>query len=226
MAYSISLSTESITFPAMIESTNSGQTITVTTNGNTDSDCYYIMTDIQWATFERNGGTVRIIPTSNTSNFEREGYVVFYNKADEQVFAILEILQEYIEYSVSPDQLKIQFQDIVEAAEEKEIKITVRGGRKRFYVNAINEYSEDGVRLVYDKAFKITFERQTSTLKESIYKLKIKSYGIITAGARYELILSHSDRRDVTAQTIHLTFEQSTYEVPTIRHKDFLYCEQ
>ena len=226
MTYSISLSTNDITFPATITSDYAGITITVTTNNNEDSDCYYIMTDIDWATFERNGGTVRIIPTSNVSNFMREGYAVFYNKGDNNVFATLNITQDYIEYSITTNPEEIRFQSIpTEEFEEREIEVTVRGGRKSFYVNTINEYTKtDNTRLSYDKAFHIRYERTNIGNKENTYKMYVKSYGIITVDTKYEIVLSHSDRRDVQ-EKIKVEFDDIDTEVPVIEHKGFLYCE-
>ena len=228
MIYSISLSTNDITFPAIINSDYAGITITVTTNNNEDSDCYYIMTDIDWATFERNGGTVRIIPTSNVSNFMREGFAIFYNKGDNNVFATLNITQDYIEYSVNAYKEKIILLSIPEdkrGYEEIEIDITVRGGRKSFYVNTINEYTKtDNTRLSYDKAFHIRYERTNIGNEENTYKMYIKSYGIITVDTKYEIVLSHSDRRDVQKK-IMVEFGNIDTEVPVIEHKEFLYCE-
>lgn len=219
MAYSISLSTNDITFPAIISSDYTGITITVITNNNEDSDCYYIMTDVDWATFERNGGTVRIIPTSNVSNFMREGYAVFYNKGDNNVFATLNITQDYIEYSVNADEEEITFSDIpTEESEEQEINVTVRGGRKSFYVNIINEYTDsDNTRLVYDKAFHIRYERDSVDGEKNTYTMYIKSYGIITVKTWYEIVLSHSDRRDIQKK-IKVKFEN-------IEHEEFVYCQ-
>lgn len=226
MAYSISLSTNDITFPAIITSDYAGITITVTTNNNEDSDCYYIMTDINWATFERNGGTVRIIPTSNVSNFMREGYAVFYNKGDNNVFATLNITQDYIEYSVNADEEEITFSDIpTEESEEQEINVTVRGGRKSFYVNTINEYTDsDNTRLVYDKAFHIRYERDSVDGEKNTYTMYIKSYGIITVKTWYEIVLSHSDRRDIQKK-IKVKFENIEHNVPVIEHEEFVYCQ-
>lgn len=226
MVYSISLSSNDITFPAIITSDYAGITITVTTNNNEDSDCYYIMTDIDWATFERNGGTVRIIPTSNVSNFMREGYAVFYNKGDNNVFATLNITQDYIEYGIITSPEEIRFQSIPTGEfEEQEVEVTVRGGRKSFYVNTINEYTNtDKTRLSYDKAFHIRHERTNIGNEENIYKIYIKSYGIITVDTWYEIVLSHSDRRDVQKK-IMVEFGNIDTEVPVIEHKEFLYCE-
>ena len=226
MTYSISLSTNDITFPAIISSNYTGITITVTTNNNEDSDCYYIMTDIDWATFERNGGTVRILPTSNVSNFMREGYAVFYNKGDNNVFATLNITQDYIEYSVNTDKEEITFSDIPsEESEEQEINVTVGGGRKSFYVNTINEYTDsDNTRLAYDKAFHIRYERISVNGEENTYTMYIKSYGIITVKTWYEIVLSHSDRKK-KKKKIKVKFENKEYNVPVIEHKEFLYCE-
>lgn len=231
MAYTIEAKSEentnNITFPAIITSDYEGEVITVTTNGHSDSDCYTIMTDISWINIERNGGTVRIIPTTNTSNYAREGYIVFYNKGDKNVFTVVDVLQENIDYNVTSSETSWEFDNLLNSENtviSKDFTITVKGGRKTFYVNAINEYSGDGIRLAYDKAFKTKIRKAQDNDKENIYILTVETYGIITPNATYELILSHSNDRNIT-ETIALTFAQEDYTVPIIQHKDYLYCE-
>lgn len=231
MAYTIEArseeNTNNITFPAIITSDYEGEVITVTTNGHSDSDCYTIMTDISWINIERNGGTVRIIPTTNTSNYTREGYIVFYNKGDKNVFTVVDVLQEKIEYVIkingSSDKIEYGFDKPFET-ESIDFRIEVSGGRKSFYINAINEYSRDNARLVYDKAFKTRIRKIQDGDEENVYTLTVETHGIITPNTRYELILSHSNDRNITG-TIVLTFPQDDYTVPIIQHKDYLYCE-
>lgn len=227
MAYTIKTDPSSITFPAVIASDYEGGIITVTTNEHSDSDCYTIMTDISWINIERNGGTVRIIPTTNTSNYTREGYIVFYNKGDKNVFTVVDVLQENINYDVSSNETSWEFDNLLNSENtliSKDFTITVKGGRKTFYINAINEYSGDNIRLAYDKAFKTRIRKIQDGDEENVYTLTVETYGIITPNATYELILSHSNDRNIT-ETITLTFAQGDYTVPIIQHKDYLYCE-
>lgn len=227
MAYTISTNISNITFPSMITSDYKGEVITVTTNGHSDSDCYTIMTDISWINIERNGGTVRIIPTTNTSNYTREGYIVFYNKGDKNVFTVVDVIQERIEYIIkingSSDKIEYNFDKPFEK-ESTDFRIEVSGGKKSFYINTINEYSEEGVRLAYDKAFKTRIKKVQDGDEENVYTLTVETYGIITPNATYELILSHSNDRNITGRIV-LTFSQDDYTVPIIQHKDYLYCE-
>lgn len=227
MAYTISTNISNITFPAIITSDYKGEVITVTTNGHSDSDCYTIMTDISWINLERNGGTVRIIPTTNTSNYTREGYIVFYNKGDKNIFTVVDVLQENIDYDVTSSETSWEFDNLLNSGNtviSKDFTITVKGGRKTFYINAINEYSGESVRLAYDKAFKTRIRKVQDGDEENVYILTVETYGIITPNATYELILSHSNDRNIN-EVIRLTFVQEDYTVPIIQHKDYLYCE-
>ena len=223
MAYTIDISSSNITFEAL---NPNPQTVTVTTNGFTDSECYDIVTDINWLSIDRNLGEVKLVPLSdNTKNFGKEGYITFYNRSNSNIFKVLEVKQEYNEYKVEVDKNTLTCNSDEEQTQT--IKVTVYGGRKLFYVNTINEY-KDGNRIIYDKALKVkieAIEQEDTENRESLsYNLNITSYGTIEPDATYEIKLTHSDARDIET-VINITFEQLDDSPIRIKNQDYLYCE-
>jgi hypothetical protein len=223
MAYTIDISDSNLTFEAI---NPSKQTITVTTNGKTDSVCYDIMTDIEWVSIERSTGTVTIIPSSdNRFNHERDGYIVFYNRADHSVYKILNIVQKNIEYKIVANETNIKCPSFQK--EMKIIKVSVYGGKKRFYINTISEY-KNGNRIVYDKALNVLI---TPTPVEehgdyNIYEMIIETYGVLDVISEYEIILSHTDARDVQLN-IKVSFDNVVLsDAPVIVFDEHTYCDK
>lgn len=220
MEYTIDISTNSMEFESY---GYKAQTVTVTTNGSSDNNCYYIMTDIDWITITYKLGEVTIVPSSeNNSNYDREGYVVFYNVADNNVFKVLDIRQKCVPYKIEVSTNNITLSAFEDSSEE--ITVTVYGGLKNFYINTINEYF-DGNRIVYDKALMTKKLSESSSDESSVYKLNINGHGAVQLGATYEIVLSHINMRDIQAK-ITVSFENVNLNLPTIKSKEFVYCEK
>ena len=226
--YTLALSVNTLTFDAL---NPEPQTITVTVNGSSNSKCYDIVTDMDWITVKRNSsngnlGEVTIVPsTNNITNYTKEGYIVFYHKADHEVFQVLDITQENINFEVTPEIIELTFP--AETEDSQVIKVTVKGGRKGFYINAINEYDvEENIRLSYDNAFEFSvtpLDDDTGSQESKTYNLAISSHGIITTGVRYEVILTHSDLRNIYA-VLSIQYEGIDLTLPKIESEEFVYC--
>lgn len=220
--YTLEISANSLTFEALEPQQ---KTITVTVNGSSKTDCYDIMTDMNWATIKSDNGSITIVPsTNNITNYTREGYIVFYHKADHEIFKVLDVIQENIDFQVIANSSDIEFP--YDRENVKTTTIAVFGGRKRFYINAVNMYDEDGVRLTYDNAFDFTITpvENTESVEYSEYTLLIRSRGMITNNVRYEVILTHSDLRTVTAM-LNITYIPYQVILPKIESKEFVYCQ-
>lgn len=222
MAYTIDISANNITFEAIEPSK---RTITVTTNGRSDSTCYDIMTDVDWLSIERNTGNVTIVPLSdNRFNHERSGYIVFYNRADYDVYEILEITQKNIPYRIVSNITNVKCPSFQE--KKQDIRITVYGGKKKFYINTIAEY-KDGNRVVYDNALNISLP---PTLVEehdeyNVYEISIETYGVLDVTSEYEMVISHADARDVQT-SINIAFESVSADgVPDVIFDEYTYCD-
>lgn len=226
--YTLELSTNTLTFDAL---NLEPQTITVTVNGSSNSKCYDIVTNMDWITVKRNSlngdlGEVTIVPlTNNITNYTKEGYIVFYHKADHEVFQVLDITQENINFEVTPEIIELTFP--AETENSQVIKVTVKGGRKGFYINAVNEYdAEENIRLSYDNAFEfsvIPLDDDNGNQESKTYNLAISSHGIITTGVRYEVILTHSDLRNIYA-VLSIQYEGIDLTLPKIESEEFVYC--
>ena len=200
--YTLALSMNTLTFDAL---NPEPQTITVTVNGSSNSKCYDIVTDMDWITVKRNSsngnlGEVTIVPSNNNiTNYTKEGYIVFYHKADHEVFQVLDITQENINFEVIIDKAELTFSS--EDEDTQIVNITVKGGRKGFYINAINEYDEEeNIRLSYDNAF----EFSVTPLDD-------------------DTILTHSDLRSIYA-VLSIQYEGIDLTLPKIESEEFVYC--
>lgn len=226
--YTLVLSMKTLTFDAL---NPKPETITVTVNGSSNSKCYDIVTDMDWITVKRNSsngnlGEVTIVPsTNNITNYTKEGYIIFYHKADHEVFQVLDITQENINFEVIPEIIELTFP--AETENSQVIKVTVKGGRKGFYINAINEYDADeNIRLSYDNAFEFSvtpLDDDTGNQESKTYNLAISSHGIITTGVRYEVILTHSDLRNIYA-VLSIQYGEIDLTLPKIESEEFVYC--
>lgn len=219
--YTLEISVNSLTFEALEPQQ---KTITVTVNGSSDTNCYDIMTDMNWITIKSDNGNITIVPsTNNITNYTREGYIVFYHKADHEIFKVLDVVQENINFQVIANRSDIEFSYDIENS--KTTTIAVFGGRKRFYINAVNMYDKDGVRLTYDNAFDFTITpvENVGSVEYSEYTLLIRSRGMITDNVRYEVILTHSDLRTIYT-TLNITYETMDLDLPKIPSQEFMYC--
>lgn len=221
--YTLVLDKDTLTFKAH---ETEARVVHVSVNGVMNTDCYDIMTDMDWITISRKLGEVTIIPSyDNNTNFTKEGYIVFYHKADHSISQVIDVIQQNIDFNITVEQQDFIFD--LEKEETYTIKINVYGERKRFYINSVNMYDEDNVRLTYDNAFdfrinQITTEFESQDFKE--YNLSITSHGMITKDVRYEVILLHSDLRTVTA-TLNLTYKPYQAVLPKIKSQDFVYYQ-
>lgn len=219
--YTLELDTYTLAFKAH---ETEAKVVKVTVNGVKGTDCYDIMTDMDWITIKSDNGSITIVPsTNNITNYTREGYIVFYHKADHEIFKVLDVIQENIDFQVIANSSDIEFP--YDRENVKTTTISVFGGRKRFYINAVNMYDEDGVRLTYDNAFDFTITpvENTESVEYSEYTLLIRSRGMITNNVRYEVILTHSDLRTIYT-TLNIAYETMDVELPKIPSQEFMYC--
>lgn len=225
--YTLELSMNTLTFDAL---NPEPKTITVTVNGSSNSKCYDIVTDMDWITVKRNSsngnlGEVTIVPsTNNITNYTKEGYIIFYHKADHEVFQVLNIIQENINFEVTIDKAELTFPS--EDENTQIVNVTVKGGRKCFYINTVNEYNEENIRLTYDNAFEFSvtpLDDDTGNQESKTYNLAISSHGIITTGVRYEVILTHSDLRNIYA-VLSIQYGEINLTLPKIESEEFVYC--
>lgn len=228
--YSITLSDNSdITFDALDPQ---AVTLEVYINGSTtaDSDAYDVITDLSNLSITRQLGTVTIVPSmQNKTNYDKEGYIVFYNRGDSTVFTTVNVTQEHIDYSVS-----IYSEDgdtsnsiVCEPFEEQvhTFNIRVYGGQKKFYVNTVNKYTSSGSKDTYDDVLTTSTTLADDSNKEySDYTFTVTTYGVLEVGATYEIVLSHWNARDVQ-YSINVSFDiDSEGELPTLTSSGYVYC--
>lgn len=191
MEYTISVDRDDIRFEY---DDMSPQTIKVNIDGNGDTSCYDVMTDMDWITISRKLGNVTIAPNSvNNMNWDRNGYIVVYLKNDIKKFSVIDVTQKYNEYSVivSDEDKELTMGPFPsDGVESKDISVKVNGGRRDFYIADIIEKDSEGNRIVYDNSL----EYSKKKISDGEYILTLTSYGRLNRDdVKYEIILSHID---------------------------------
>lgn len=191
MEYTISVDRDNIIFEY---DDMSPQTIKVNIDGNGDTSCYDVMTDMDWITISRKLGNVTIAPNSvNNMNWDRGGYIVVYLKNDIKKFTIIDVMQKYNEYSVivnDGDKELTMDPFPSDGVENKDISVKVNGGRRDFYIADIIEKDSEGNRIVYDNSL----EYSKKKISDGEYIFTLTSYGRLNRNdIKYEIVLSHID---------------------------------
>ena len=102
---------------------------------------------------------------------------------EKKVFQVLDITQENINFEVTPEIIELTFP--AETEDSQVIKVTVKGGRKGFYINAINEYDvEENIRLSYDNAF----EFSVTPLDDDTGSQESKTYNLAISGIKLTFV--------------------------------------
>lgn len=220
MAYTIALSTNTLTKDAIMATDYSGDEVSVIVDGNEGMTNFEYLCEYSWITVDRTVNPVVVRVSDNDDMLSRDGYVAFYHKSDESVVAILEITQNGEERSITLSNSSITNMKLL-SDDVRTITVTVVGGRKKFYVKSINKYNSSGKRLSYDGVFAISIENSG----DGVYWLVLSTYGSIssTSGCYYDIILTHMDERSIN-ETIRVSFTEvsSAYILPDIPTYDTL----
>lgn len=196
MTYTIETSVQDI----LINATSmESYTIEVVVNGDKNSSSYDITTDIPWIDIVKKNNITIITPNSyNLNNSDREGYIVFYNRSDSNIFQKVSVKQEYVNYEITIDgDNPIIFKPFEKNTAD--LYITVYGGKKNFTIKAIKKYDKDGNQKEYTNDIII---QGKSLIQETIsyrkYLLQIVSYGICdTDNVSYSIIFGHDNDNSI-----------------------------
>ena len=216
MGRTISVDKMNLVFPAnwAAGDTSNQDEFTVSIDGKSKGGGFrYETNNDDWFDIILTDNTFTVIVKENFDIIERNGYIIIHHNKmigdDGEV--VVNIKQNGVECTIQTNPSEINFTSLNFEKDERDIKISVIGGNKKYFIKSFKEY----------KPVEVTNDEGTTTVNKVIQndrgikiektgedKLKITSYGRVFKenDQFYEIVLAHDNDVSKTA-TIKVTYD-------------------